>query len=109
MDNIENVVKGLINNVPNIVKLLRQNKGNEAYTEFGKIFNELNNAMLTFINAIPAINSMGLDIPTEVVISQLNNMVEGFQYKDNVLLADTLEYEIMESMKLYDEILMQIQ
>ncbi len=108
MENIENVVKKLIRDIPLVVKLLRQNKGNEAYTQFGKMFSELNNAMLTFINAIPAINSMGLDIPTDVVISQLNNMVEGFQYKDNVLLADTLEYEIMESMKLYDEILMQI-
>ena len=109
MENIENIVKNLISDIPGIVKLLRQNKGNEAYNEFGKIFGDLNNAMLTFIKAIPTINSMGLDIPSDVVISQLNNMVEGFQYKDNVLLADTLEYEIMESMKLYDEILMQIQ
>lgn len=109
MENIENIVKKLISEIPCIVKLLRQNKGNEAYNKFGEMFGELNNAMLTFINAIPAINSMGLDIPTDVVISQLNNMVEGFQYKDNVLLADTLEYEIMETMKLYDEILMQIQ
>lgn len=109
MENIEVIVKKLIKDIPPVVKLLRQNEGNEAYTEFGKMFGELNNAMLTFINAIPAINSMGLDIPTDVVISQLNNMVEGFQYKDNVLLADTLEYEIMESIKLYDKILMQIQ
>lgn len=109
MENIEIVVKKLIESIPPIVKQLRQNKGNEAYTEFGKIFSDLNSSMLTFINAIPAINSMGVDIPTDVVISQLNNMVEGFQHKDNVLLADTLEYEIMESMNLYYEILMQIQ
>ena len=43
------------------------------------------------------------------VTASRGHQVEGFQHKDNVLLADTLEYEIMESMKLYDEILMQIQ
>ena len=108
MDNIDEIVENLIGSIPKVVKYLRQNLDEIAYKEFGKIIIDLNKVMLTFINAIPSINQLGLDIPADVVVAQLKNTSDGFEFRDNVLLADALEYEIMDSLKLYSEILAQI-
>ena len=35
---------------------------------------------------------------------QLENMMDGLKYKDDVKLADTLEYEISETIKMYSKI-----
>ncbi len=108
MDNIDEKVNNLISRIPEVVKHLRQNRDDRAYNAFGKIIIDLNAVMVTFINAIPSINQLGLDIPTDVVVAQLKNTSDGFEFRDNVLLADALEYEIMDSLKLYSEILAQI-
>lgn len=108
MDSIEEKVAELLIEIPKISRMLYQNKQREAYDTFNENIQKLEQVMLTFIEAIPTLREIGIDIPEEVIITQLKNMTEGYQLKDNILLADTLEYEIMDSLCVYKEILEQI-
>ncbi len=46
-----------------------------------------------------------LEIPTDILLQQLQNFEQSYQQCDLVLLADSLEYEIGESIAFYLEIL----
>ena len=64
--------------------------------------------MTEFIELIPKLQTAGIDIPQDVILKQISNMAEGYEYRDNVLLADTLDYEILDTLQLYVEILEQL-
>ena len=46
-----------------------------------------------------------LEIPTDILLQQLQNFEQSYQQHDIVLLADALEYELGESISFYLEIL----
>lgn len=46
-----------------------------------------------------------LEIPTDILLQQLQNFEQSYQQHDIVLLADALEYELAESISFYLEIL----
>lgn len=105
---MEKEIRTLLQNLPDIIKNLIQGKEGEAYNLLSKNLNTLNYVMLSFINMIPTLNKMGLDISTEIITRQLKNVSDGCEFRDNILLADSLEYEIMESLQIYLEILGQM-
>lgn len=47
-------------------------------------------------------------MPQDIVIIQIKNLLDGIENKDVLLIADTLKYEILPSLQVYDEILAQI-
>lgn len=94
--------------LPGIIKNIRQDR-DEAMGDFSGIFMELNEIMISFVNIIPVLNENGVEISADIITRQLENVVNGYEQKDIILLADSLEYEIMESLQVYMEILEQIQ
>lgn len=46
-----------------------------------------------------------IEIPESVILTQLHNLLDAFENKDYVMLADTLHYEISETLLFYKEIL----
>lgn len=46
-----------------------------------------------------------IEIPVDILIQQLENFEQFYQQQDIVQLADTLEYEVQESVRFYIEIL----
>lgn len=46
-----------------------------------------------------------IEIPTEILLQQLQNLEISIRNKDIVLLADTLEYEVCESISFYMQLL----
>ena len=51
-----------------------------------------------FIGIIPSLAKMGIDVPREVIDGQLENLKNGLEYKDYFLIADTLKYEINDTL-----------
>lgn len=86
-----------------IVLELRQNKEQglehvaESLPDMINIFQEL------FVFADRKLE--GIVIPIDVLKQQLENFERSYQQRDIVQLADTLEYEILESIYFYIEIL----
>lgn len=64
----------------------------------------MNSVIMEFIDRIPEFKEKGIDVPEDILLNQINNLVEGYENKDNALLADTLEYEITEALLMYQEI-----
>ena len=101
-------VDNIIKQIPEVTVLLKQNKETEGYQAFNRLVPDINNAMTEFIELIPKLQTAGIDIPQDVILMQISNMAEGYEYRDNVLLADTLDYEILDTLQLYVEILEQL-
>lgn len=101
-------IQTLQSTIPEIVCCLRQNREGEAYSALTGVLPTIHEVMISFVNIIPALNRMGVELSAEVITRQLHNVADGCELRDNILLADTLEYEIMESLQIYDEILEQM-
>ncbi|MBP3338705.1 MAG: hypothetical protein J6L69_04815 [Lachnospiraceae bacterium] len=51
-----------------------------------------------FIGIIPVLAKMGIDVPREVLDSQIENLKNGLEHKDYFLIADSLKYEINDTL-----------
>jgi hypothetical protein len=69
----------------------------------------LNGILKEFIGRIEEFLSYGVDIPEEVILTQMKNLMDGFENQDSVLLADTLEYEIKNTILFYNDILNELE
>lgn len=58
-----------------------------------------------FIRIIPSLKDMGIDIPEEIIEAQINNMQEGLEHRDYILIADTLKYEINDTLAVIDDLM----
>lgn len=106
---MEKDIQLLLEKLPDIIRKLRQNRDGQAYKELSAVLGKLNEIIVSFVSIIPELNRQGLELSEDMIVRQLKNVVDGFEFHDNILLADSLEYEIMDSLGVYSEILAQIQ
>lgn len=76
----------------------------KAYGNLKDYISDINKVFMEFIVMIPKLEKLGVKIPSEVLIQQLKNLLEAYEYEDSMLLADTLRYEIIDTLNLYVDI-----
>lgn len=108
MNNTITEIDNLIIKIGEITSLLYQNNTSSAYKFFNNIMPQLNDIIAEFIEDIPRFKQFDVDIPQEVILSQLDNLLDAFENKDTIMLADTLEYEIKQALMVYKDILEQL-
>lgn len=86
-----------------VIRLLRQNQETAIY-ETTMLLPKLIQFLQIFLKQAENWNALGGDLPLEVILQQIKNLNEAYCEKDVVVLADTLEYEIMNSFEVYEEI-----
>lgn len=91
-----------------MVEKLYQNDMIEIVDVLNQHFQNICHIMVTFINEIDQYNAMGLQIPKDILIHQLRNLMEAYESQDVIMLADVLKYEINEGLLFYKEILIQV-
>lgn len=91
-------IDGLLEEIPRICEQLYQNDIINANQGMAKIFPEINRLYLDVINMRADYEAIGIDLPVEILISQLKNMLEAYEAKDVIMLADCLKYEIYEGL-----------
>ena len=96
-----NTTKKLLEELERGVLQLRQNQDN-AITEVGELLPEL---VRIFRELFRMAEAQITEIPVDILIQQLENFEQFYQQQDIVQLADTLEYELQESVRFYIEIL----
>lgn len=99
-EKIENAKK-ILEEIEQTVLQLRQNQ-EQAITGVGEFLPEL---VGIFQELFGMAEQQITEIPVDILIQQLENFEEFYQQQDMVQLADTLEYEIRESVCFYIEIL----
>lgn len=101
-------IKAALVRLNSIYDMLCQNNTTPAMKEISAIIPELNGIITKLLSEIPYYRQLGVDLPEDVIIAQLNNLLEAFEQKDIVMLADTLKYEISDTLQVYEEILTQL-
>lgn len=91
--------------IENIIINLRQGKDREAYKDINEQMPVINNLFVDIIRNINIFKENGIDVSENIIMMQLENMIDGLENKDDVKLADTLEYEISQTINVYKEIM----
>lgn len=97
-------VKEIINCIDEIINNL-YNYNINIYEELSGIIPEINKFYQDFICIIPKLNEIGFDISLDGIISQIKELSDAIENRDKVLMFDTLNYEIKDTLEFYDEIL----
>lgn len=90
--------------ISNIYTLLCQGDVNDAFKCFSEALTDINEILTKLLDDMPKLCQYGIDIPADIVLKQLNNMLEAFENRDIIMLADTLHYEISDTLQFYKEI-----
>ena len=96
---------GISDKIENIIINLRQGKDREAYKDINEQMPVINELFVDIIRNINIFKENGIDVSENIIMMQLENMVDGLENKDDVKLADTLEYEISQTINVYKEIM----
>lgn len=75
-----------------------------VFDEINPVILEVNDLIADILNRVDEFKAYEIDVPIDVVINQLHNMEEGLKYRDKILVADTLEYEIKPTILYYKDI-----
>lgn len=97
-------VKEIINCIDEIINNL-YNYNINIYEKLSGIIPDINKLYQDFINIIPKLNEIGFDISMEGIISQIKELSDAIENRDKVLMFDTLNYEVKDTLEFYDEIL----
>lgn len=101
----EKSYEDILDKIENIIINLRQGKDREAYKDINEQMPVVNELFVDIIRNINIFKENGIDVSENIIMMQLENMVDGLENKDDVKLADTLEYEISQTINVYKEIM----
>lgn len=97
--------KTVLADMDEIYHFICQNDINQARALMAGKLPKAADIMTSFIESIDKLREHDIDIPADVLISQLNNLLDAYENNDYVMLADSLHYELTEAVKLYVEIM----
>ena len=86
-----------------LIQQLRQNREN-IFCEVDRTIPAITKFLSDFLSEEEEWRKIGITIAVDVVNQQIKNLGEAYINKDVVMLADTFEYEIMNTMELYIQI-----
>ena len=69
---------------------------------------EIAQSMTELIGKAEILLQYGVEVPKDIIVAQMNNLLEAYEQKDRILLADTLHFEIADTLKFYQEIIMAV-
>lgn len=101
----EKSYEDILDKIENIIINLRQGKDREAYKDINEQMPVVNELFVDIIRNINIFKENGIDVSENIIMMQLENMIDGLENKDDVKLADTLEYEISQTINVYKEIM----
>ena len=102
MQKTEKEIQNTIQTTGQMVLRLRQASDN-VWNYVNLHMEELIFTMMAVVEWAQQLIESGGDFPIDVVLQQIQNLNEAYTAKDEVLLADTLEYEIQNTLQVYLE------
>lgn len=97
-------INQIVNSIEKVNTEIYLGNYGKAFIMTGEMLKEISEIMQDLIKYIPTLAECGIDIPIEVVMQQLNNLMQAYENKDSMMLWDTLNYEIKDTFEYYIEI-----
>lgn len=97
-------LKEYVKAAENISDMLYANDVSGAQKFIGETVNNVNNAYLGYINRADELRNRGIDIPVDILLSQMKNLMTAIDSKDIIMLADTMHYEIKEGLLFFIDV-----
>ena len=95
-------IKNTLQIIEKMVLYLRQ-ATDEAWDYVNAHAQELICKMAEMVDWAQQKKNTGGELPIDILLQQLQNLNEAYTQKDEILLADTLEYEISNALQVYME------
>lgn len=99
-DNIDLIIK----NVEECANYLYANNIDKAQNILGNMIQDINGIYLHYINNAREYTKYEIEIPVQVLLSQMQNLIDAIDNKDILQMADSLWYEIKEGLLFFNEI-----
>ncbi len=104
MNKREEIVK-ILDNIDKINSDIYKANYGQSFNKVKEILKDIGIIMQDLINFIPTLKECGIDIPAELLMQQLNNLIDAYKNNDSMMLWDTLNYEIKDTFQYYIEII----
>lgn len=101
-------IENILGELDQIIRYLCMSESKQAFTKLATIMPDLNGLIGQLLSEIPYYRELGVDLPEDIILAQLQNLIDGMQHKDIVMLMDALNYEIGDTLQVYKEILEQL-
>lgn len=92
-----------INDIQDYVKLLYLDYS-KGMSKINEIVGIVQTYIGNFVSKIETYNKFGENIAVDIVLDQIKRLSDGISFGDQVQIADILQYEIIESLKIYGEL-----
>lgn len=97
-----NRIQHAIEKIDNYVDTIYKDYG-EGMIQLPEIVKEMQEIIIQFLSKIEKYNQYGEDIQVNVILNQLDELLQAIKWRDPIQMVDTLEYEIKESLIVYEE------
>ena len=81
----------------------------DGFEKLNGMMNELTNILGEIIDGKEIFSKLEVEFPEEIVIQQINNLADAIENKDTILLADTLNYEIKNTLLFYIDVINELE
>lgn len=96
-------LKELRTKIENILVGLRQNR-DRIMNQVNEVIPEISLFLNDVLNECVEQRDNNKNLPIDILIQQVKNWNESYIYKDIVMMADTIQYELMEAIEFYIQI-----
>ena len=97
-------LKEYVKTAEDIADMLYANDVSEAQQIIGETVKDVNNIYLGYINRADELKGRGIEVPVDILLSQMQNLMTAIDSKDIIMLADTMLYEIKEAILFFIDI-----
>lgn len=89
--------------IEDIMVELRQNR-DKIMNQVNEVIPEISLFLNDVLNECVEQKDNDKNLPIDILIQQVKNWNESYTYKDIVMMADTIQYELMETIEFYIQI-----
>lgn len=76
----------------------------QLYMKINNIVRSISDLIYEFMNLIPSLNEIGMNISEDDILSQIKKLMYGIEKKDKVVIYDSIGFEIRDTLIFYNEI-----
>ncbi len=87
-----------------VAKLIYEGNIAEGQKTLGEVVNGANSAYLYYIQRENELLKEGIELPKDILLQQIGNLMDAIDNKDMLALADTLQYELREGILYLSEL-----